>query len=75
MFSIINVPDEEKKRRRQLTDFAVKLALLAAGVGLILELFYYLFVLSPEQRVSDMEFRLMIAVTTAAVGLLTMCSA
>ena len=72
MFSIINVPDEEKKRRRQLTDFAVKLALLAAGVGLILELFYYLFVLSPEQRVSDMEFRLMIAVTTAAVGLLTM---
>ncbi len=72
MFSIIKVPDEEKKHRRQLTDFAVKLALVAAGVGLILELFYYLFVLSPEQRVSDMEFRLMIAVTTAAVGLLTM---
>src|SRR5262245_3941068 len=71
MFSILNVPDEEKKRRRQLTDFAVKLALLAAGVGMILELFYYLFVLSPAQRVSDMEFHLLISVTVAAVGLST----
>ena len=71
MFSMVNVPDEEKKRRRQLTDFAVKLALLAAGAGIVLELFYYLFVLSPEQRVADTEFHLMIAVTTAAVGLLT----
>jgi signal transduction histidine kinase len=71
MFSILNVPDEEKKRRRQLTDFAVKLALLATGVGIVLEVFYFLFGLSPEQRVSSMESRLLLSVTFAALGLLT----
>jgi len=71
MFSIINVPDEEKQRRWQLTDFAVKLALLATGVGMVLEVFYFLFGLSPEQRVSSMESRLLLSVTFAALGLLT----
>jgi len=71
MFSMSNITEEEKNRRRQLTNFAVKLTLLAAGVGLALELFYYLFVLSPEQRVYDKELRLLISVTIAALGLLT----
>lgn len=71
MFSRLNITEEEKNRRRQLTDFAVKLTLLGAGVGLILELFYYWLVLSSEQRVSDRELHLLISVTTAALGLLT----
>src|SRR3990172_5438291 len=71
MFSIINISDEEKNRRRQLTDFAVKLTLLAAGVGLVLELFFYLDVLSPEQRASDRVLHLLISVTAVALGLLS----
>ena len=71
MFSLLNVPDEEKQRRRQLTDFAVKLSLLATGVGMVLEVFYFLFGLSPEQRISSMESRLLLSVTLAALGLLT----
>src|SRR5688500_16252899 len=71
MFSVINISDEEKNRRRLLTNFAVKLTLLAAGVELVLELFYYRFVLSPEQRVSGGELHLLIPGTTTALGLST----
>lgn len=70
MFSIINVPEEEKQRRRQLTDFAVKLTLVAVGLAMILELFYYFLVISPEQRVSDTEAHLLLSVTMAGLGLL-----
>jgi hypothetical protein len=40
--------EEEKIRRRQLTDYAIKLTLLAAGIGLVLELVFYLFIFTPE---------------------------
>ena len=71
MFSILNISEEEKNRRRQLTDFAVKLTILAAGAGLVVELLYYFLGLSPEQRELDWEFRRMIPVTVTALGLLT----
>lgn len=71
MFFLSRLTEEEKNRRRQLTDFAVKLTLLAVGLSLALELFFYFFVLSPEQRTSDRGLHLLISVTTAALGLLT----
>src|SRR5260221_6261951 len=70
MFSIINLSDEEKDRRRQLTNFAVKLMLLAGGIALIVELVYYFLVVSPVQSTSRLEFPLQISVTVTALGLL-----
>lgn len=70
MFSILNISDEEKDRRRELTDFAVKLMLLAAGVALIVELGYYFLVISPEPPISRLELPLQLSVTITALGLL-----
>ena len=62
--------EEEKHRRRQLTDYAIKLTLLAAGLGLILELFFYLLIISPEQQTTDQGLHLLISVTAMALGVL-----
>lgn len=62
--------EEEKQRRRQLTDYATKLTLLAASVGLVLELFFYLTILSPEQRITDRGLHLLISGTAMALGVL-----
>ena len=70
MLSIINLSAEEKNRRRQLTNFAVRLMLLAGGVALIVELFYYLLIISPAQPTSNLEIPLQISVTITAQGLL-----
>lgn len=70
MFFIINISDEEKNRRRQLTSFTVKLMLLAGGVALIVQLVYYFLIISPTQSVSTQEFPLQISVTVTALGLL-----
>ena len=66
-----HITQEEQNRRRQLTRYAIKLTLLAAGVGLALELFFYLFVLSPEQRTADRGLHLLMSVTSIGLGLLT----
>jgi signal transduction histidine kinase len=62
--------EEEKRRRRQLTEYAIKLTLLAAGIGLVLELFFYLLILSPEQRATDQGLHLLISVTAMTIGVL-----
>jgi len=62
--------DEEIRHRRQLTDFAVKLTLLTAAVGLALELFFCSFVLSPDQRTLDRGLYLLMSVTTLMLGFL-----
>jgi signal transduction histidine kinase len=66
-----HLTEEEKDRRRQLTEYAIKLTLLAAGVGLALELFFYFSILSPGERVSDSGLNLLISVTCIALGLLS----
>ncbi len=62
--------DEEIRHRRHLTDFAVKLTLLTAAVGLALELFFCSFVLSPDQRTLDRGLHLLMSVTTVMLGFL-----
>ena len=51
MFSTVKISDEEKDRRRQLTNFAVKLMLPTGGIALIVELVYYFLVVSPRAKV------------------------
>ncbi len=64
------ITEEETRHRRQLTEFAVKLTLLAAAVGLALELFFCFIVLSPDQRILDKGLYLLMSVTTVVLGFL-----
>jgi len=72
MLSISHLTKEEKYRRRQLTDFAVKLTLLAAGAALVVELLYYFLAASPEQRVSFTGLYQLIVVTMVGLILFTL---
>jgi signal transduction histidine kinase len=64
--------EDEKAHRRQLTEYAIRLTLLAAAVGLVLELFFYLLILSPEQWSADRGLHLLISVTAIALGVLAL---
>ena len=72
MFSRLRLTDEEKKHRRQMTNFAVKLMLLAVGVALLVQLLYYFAVISRPPSVSSWEFPLQMSVTVSALGLLAL---
>ena len=69
MFSSL-LAEEEKGHRRQLTGYAIKLTLLAAGIGLLLELFFYWLILSPQQRAADQGLHLLLSVTALSLGFL-----
>jgi signal transduction histidine kinase len=60
--------EEENDRRRQLTEAAIKLILLAVATGFALEFVYYRFVLSPEEQAADLGLRLLILSTAGAFG-------
>ena len=72
MFSRLRLTEEEKKHRRQMTNFAVKLMLLAVGVALMVQLVYYFAVISRAPSVSSWEFPLQMSVTVSALGLLAL---
>ena len=67
---MLTISAEEQKHRRQLTNFAVKLMLLAGGIALVVQLFYYFLVISPIRHAVRSEFPLQIFVAIAALGLL-----
>ena len=67
---VSGIAKDERDRRRQLTNFAVKLTLLAGAVGLALELFFYLCVLLPDQRPAVDGLHLLMSVTSITLGLL-----
>jgi len=68
LISMLKISAEEQKHRRQLTNFAVKLMLLAGGIALVVQLFYYFLVISPIRHAARSEFPLQIFVTIAALG-------
>ena len=72
MFSRLRLTEEEKKHRRQMTNFAVKLMLLAVGVALLVQPVYYFAVISRPLSVSSWEFPLQMSVTVSALGLLAL---
>ena len=72
MFSRLRLTEEEKKHRRQITNFAVKLMLLAVGVALLVQLVYYFVVISRPASVASWEFPLQMSVTISALGLLAL---
>jgi signal transduction histidine kinase len=55
--------EDEQRHRRELTDYALKLMLLVAGLGLLLEAIFYLAVLSPRQQSAVPGLRLLITLT------------
>jgi len=67
---VLHIAKDERDRRRQLTNFAVKLTFLAGAVGLALELFFYLCVLLPDQRAAVGGLHLLMSLTSVTLGLL-----
>ena len=65
------VTQEEKKHRKQMTDYAIKCILLAAGIVFLLELFFYWLVISSDQLQADQGLRLLIVISAVTVGLLS----
>jgi PAS domain-containing protein len=72
MFSILHLSEEEKSHRRQMTSFAVKLMLFAAGVALPVQLAYFYVVMAPTKSSFSWEFPLQIYVTVTTLGFLAL---
>src|ERR1051325_56472 len=72
MLSRLRLTEEDKKHRRQMTNFAVKLMLLAGGVALVVQLIYSFAVISRASSLPSWAFPLQGSVTVSALGLLVL---
>src|ERR1051325_10818870 len=72
MFSRLRFTEEEKRHRRQMTNFAVKLMLLGASVALAVQLAYYFVVISRGPSTANWEFPLQVSVNVSTLGLLAL---
>jgi len=68
-FSFMNIPGEEKERRRRMTAISVLMILGAAVATLLVSIIYFYFVLSPAERAIDVRMHLLITTSIAAIGL------
>ncbi len=68
-FSFMNIPGEEKERRRRMTAISVLMILGAAVAALLVSVIYFYFVLSPAERAIDVRMHLLITTSIAAIGL------
>ncbi len=65
----MNIPGEEKERRRRMTAISVLMILGAAVAALLVSVIYFYFVLSPAERAIDVRMHLLITTSIAAIGL------
>ncbi len=65
----MNIPGEEKERRRRMTAISVLMILGAAVAALLVSVIYFYFVLSPTERAIDVRMHLLITTSIAAIGL------
>jgi signal transduction histidine kinase len=64
--ALSSLTEEENDRRRELTEAAIKMILLADAIGFVMEVVYYRFVLSSDQQAADLGLRLLILTTAGA---------
>ena len=65
----MNIPGEEKERRRRMTAISVLMILGAAVAALLVSVIYFYFVLSPAERAIEVRMHLLITTSIAAIGL------